>query len=228
MPTRSDKKLAAQARTLKITPDKSAPGKRGFTQRFRFRAKHTAWRFTVRAVYIFKRLFDVIVAALSLALSAPLLISIVLLIRLDSSGPILHRQIRLGRWGRLFTLWTFRCEMLSTHPATLRVNTKRPVLTRTGRRLRQTSLEKLPQLWNILCGDLSLLGPPPLSLAAVDGYALSDRRRLAIIPGLLHARQTSTIPADLDRIYYRSTWPWPALRRLLQIIPVIFFGWEAY
>ena len=217
MPTQSDKKFAVQARTLKVAPSRSKPGKSGFTQRFRFHAKRLVWRLTVWTAYALKRLFDLLVAALSLTLSAPLLLGIALLIRFDSPGPVLHRQTRLGRWGRLFTLWSFRCETLNGRPA----------LTRIGRRLRQTVLDRLPQLWNVLRGDLSLLGPPPLSLAAVDGYALADRQRLEIIPGLLQARRASKTPAGLGGIYYRSSWPWPALRCLLQVIPAIFFGWTA-
>ena len=228
MPTQSDKKSAAQGRALRVTAAKSAPGKTGFTQRFRFHAKRLAWRLTVRTIYALKRLFDLIVAMLSLTLSMPLLIGIALFIRFDSMGPVLHRQTRLGRWGKLFTLWTFRCETLSARPATLTVNNGRPALTRVGRRLRQTSLDKLPQLWNIVRGDLSLLGPPPLSLAAVDGYALADRQRLEIIPGLLQPHQASTVSAHLDSTYFRSTWPWPALRCLFQVIPAIFFGRAAY
>ena len=218
MPTQSDKKFAARAHVLKATPDQSEPGKTGFTQRYRFYAKRLVWRFTVCIAYALKRLFDLIVAALTLTLSAPLLIGIALLIRFDSPGPVLQRQTRLGRWGRLFTLWSFRCETLSTRPA----------LTRIGRRLRQTALDRLPQLWNVVRGDLSLLGPPPLSLAAVDGYALADRQRLEIIPGLLQARRASTTRTGLDSIYYRSHWPRPALRCLLQVIPALFFGWAAY
>ena len=228
MPTQSDKKSAAQARALRVAAAQSKPGQTGFTQRFRFHAKHLTWQLTISAAYAFKRLFDLIIATLSLTLSAPLLIVIALLVRFDSSGPVLHRETRLSRWGKLFTLCSFRCEMLNVIPATLTTNSGRPVVTPIGRWLRQTSLDRLPQLWNVIRGDLSLLGPRPLPLAAVDGYSLADRQRLEIIPGLMQTFPTSTISADLDTLYYRSAWPLPALRCLLQVIPAIFFGWAAY
>ncbi len=110
-----------------------------------------------------KRMFDVGVAALLLLLTLPILPLITLAIRWDSPGPILFRQTRVGRGGRVFTIAKFRSMRVDAEAATGAVWAQRndPRITRVGRFLRKSRLDELPQLWNVLRGDMSFVGPRP-------------------------------------------------------------------
>ncbi len=133
-----------------------------------------------------KRLFDLVLAATGLLLLAPLLLVLALLVALDSPGPMLFRQQRVGRGGRLFhilKLRTMRNDAATTGPAITIGQDAR--ITRAGRWLRATRLDELPQLWNVLIGDMSLVGPRPEVPHYVALYPDGMRRRvLAVRPGL--------------------------------------------
>jgi O-antigen biosynthesis protein WbqP len=110
-----------------------------------------------------KRALDFLAALLGLVLSAPLWLVLALLIRLDSPGPVLFRQRRVGRNRREFTLLklrSMRCDTPTLSTADLRASGLEPY-TRVGKWLRKTSLDELPQLWNVLVGEMSLVGPRP-------------------------------------------------------------------
>ena len=131
-----------------------------------------------------KRVFDVVLAGLALLLAAPLLGLIAVAVRLSSPGPILFRQCRIGQDGRRFDLLKFRSMRTSHDGATSRVATA-DHQTAVGRWLRRTSLDELPQLWNVLRGDMSLVGPRPERpvfaerfSADIAGYR--DRHRLPV------------------------------------------------
>lgn len=128
-----------------------------------------------------KRLTDLLVAAVGLAISAPLLAAIALAIRTLEGAPVIFRQQRAGIGGRPFMLFKFR----TMKP----VGDGPPVdealrLTAFGRWLRRASLDELPQLWNILRGDMSLVGPRPLPVQYVPRYSAEQVRRLHVRPGL--------------------------------------------
>ena len=132
-----------------------------------------------------KRLFDVAAAACGLVFLAPLLLTIGVLVRLDSRGPALFRQARTGRHGRTFMIVKFRtmAVMEPGHAARQAVPDD-PRVTRIGRFLRRSSLDELPQLLNVLAGDMSIVGPRPHAIAQdmhysalVDGYAARFRTR---------------------------------------------------
>src|SRR5690606_28014475 len=109
-----------------------------------------------------KRLLDIVVAAASLTLAFPLMLLIAILIRLDSRGPVLYAQERVGQYGRIFMLYklrTMRQDAEATGPQWAAEND--PRVTRLGRFLRKTRLDEFPQLWNVLVGDMSLVGPRP-------------------------------------------------------------------
>jgi len=143
-----------------------------------------------------KRGFDIAVAGTALVLLAPLLAIVALVIRLDSPGPILFRQERVGRDGSLFTMFKFRSMVVTAEAelAALRQLNEGagalfkirndPRITRVGRFIRKHSIDELPQLWNIVLGDMSVVGPrPPLPSEVMD-YEEHVHRRLYIRPGL--------------------------------------------
>ena len=132
-----------------------------------------------------KRLFDVLAAACGLLLLAPVLIAIALWIRLDSPGPALFRQRRVGRHGRLFDIYKFRT--MADRPDDGRQLTvgADPRITRAGRFLRRTKLDELPQLLNVLEGTMSLVGPRPEVPRYVDRYPPAVRQIvLSVAPGV--------------------------------------------
>jgi exopolysaccharide biosynthesis polyprenyl glycosylphosphotransferase len=143
-----------------------------------------------------KAVFDRAVAGLALVLAAPLLLALVVAIRLDSPGPAIFRQERIGRDGRRFVLYRLRTMMTETEwkpDALLDLNESEgvrftigrdPRLTHVGRLLRRYSLDGLPQLLNVLCGEMSLVGPRPTRPSEVHTYREDLRRRLMVRPGL--------------------------------------------
>ncbi|MGE5644535.1 MAG: sugar transferase [Acidobacteriota bacterium] len=142
-----------------------------------------------------KRTLDVVLAAAALVLLAPFMAVIAVLIRLTSPGPAIFKQIRCGLNGRRFTLYKFRsmCENAEElKPSLEHLNQKStafkipddPRLTPIGRYLRKFSVDEWPQLWNVLKGDMSLVGPRPAVPCEVDHYKAWQRRRLRMRPGL--------------------------------------------
>jgi exopolysaccharide biosynthesis polyprenyl glycosylphosphotransferase len=150
-----------------------------------------------------KAVFDLSVAALLLVLLAPLFLVIALLIRLDTGGPVFFRQGRVGRGGEQFRMYKFRTMHLDAEarveamrqrnefPAVLFKIRDDPRVTRTGRLLRKYSLDELPQLVNVLAGDMSLVGPRPPLPSEVEQYPQDMRRRLLVRPGLTGLWQVS-------------------------------------
>jgi exopolysaccharide biosynthesis polyprenyl glycosylphosphotransferase len=151
---------------------------------------------TPASTIAFKRAIDIVVSAVGLVLLAPLMAVIALLVRLDSRGPALFKQVRAGRHGEPFKIIKFRT---MCHDAEKRISEvvsvddleepmyklrRDPRVTRVGRVLRQTSLDEVPQLFNVLRGDMSLVGPRPEELWLVERYSETERFRLAMRPGL--------------------------------------------
>jgi len=140
----------------------------------------------------FKRIFDLAAALFLLACTAPLWALIAILIRRDSKGPVLFRQMRVGRGGKQFELYKFRSMYVEApkyglHPT----NFDDPRVTRFGSWLRRTSLDELPQLINVLKGDMSLVGPRPEMPFIVEGYEARHWQRLIVPPGLTGLWQLS-------------------------------------
>lgn len=197
--------------------------------------------------YRIKRAMDVALSALGLVVLAPLLALIAVAIRLDSPGPVLFRQRRVGRDGTLFTCFKFRSMVegaesrheelkpLSETTGPIFKIRDDPRLTRTGRLLRRLSLDELPQLWNVLVGDMSLVGPRPPMPSEVDQYQDWHRRRLDVAPGLTGLWQVSgrshltfdeMVMLDL---FYAENWSLGLdLRILLRTIPTVLLGTGAY
>jgi lipopolysaccharide/colanic/teichoic acid biosynthesis glycosyltransferase len=136
-----------------------------------------------------KRFFDITVAVAVLIVFAPMLGLIAVAIKLSSTGPVLFKQERVGWQGRKFRMIKFR-SMVHNAPylrnpdgSAFSSDTDLRV-TRLGRFLRQTSLDELPQLWNVLCGEMSLIGPRPELAEGIRSYRPSDFRRLNVRPGM--------------------------------------------
>lgn len=156
----------------------------------------SALRPTPLAYRISKRALDIFLALLGLVLLLPLLPAIVALIRLDSSGPILFRQKRVGRHGKLFTCYKFRsmvvnAEALKPNLADRNEATgpafkirQDPRITAIGAFLRRSSLDEVPQLFNVLLGQMSIVGPRPQIPAEVELYEPWHRGRLQVQPGI--------------------------------------------
>jgi lipopolysaccharide/colanic/teichoic acid biosynthesis glycosyltransferase len=161
-----------------------------------------------------KRLFDVICSALGLLLLSPLLLLAALWVKLDSPGPALFRQTRVGRYGVPFTIHKFRT--MRVEPGAAITVGADPRITRSGHFLRQTKLDELPQLWDVLRGAMSLVGPRPELPRYVELYPADLRERvLAVRPGITdpaslafsHEAELLAAAADPEREYREVVMP---------------------
>lgn len=137
-----------------------------------------------------KRIFDVAVSAALLVILSPVLIAVAILVRLNLGAPILFRQTRPGRAGRPFIILKFRT-MLDAYDAEGRPLPDADRLTRFGNFLRRSSLDELPELLNVLRGDMSLVGPRPLIMAYLDRYSPEQAKRNLMRPGITGLAQVS-------------------------------------
>jgi len=147
------------------------------------------------------RALDLVVASLVLALAAPLLALAAILIKLESRGPVFYRQRRVGRAGEPFELWKLRTMVPGAESmgAGIYVVEGDPRITRTGRLLRRFSLDELPNLINVLRGEMAIVGPRPTVQEQVDRYTDRQRRRLEVKPGITGWAQVNG----------RTSLPWP-------------------
>jgi len=146
------------------------------------------------------RVADVVGAALGLALASPVLAAAAVAIKLEDRGPVLYRQTRVGQDGADFELLKLRTMVVGaeTQGAGFAVDQGDRRITRVGRLLRAASIDELPQLWNVLRGEMSLIGPRPTLRYQVEKYTARQARRLEVRPGLTGWAQ----------IHGRATLPW--------------------
>jgi lipopolysaccharide/colanic/teichoic acid biosynthesis glycosyltransferase len=132
------------------------------------------------------RALDLLVAALALVVTSPLLAICAIAIKLDSRGPVLYRQRRVGRAGEPFDLFKLRTMVVGAESigAGLYIEDRDSRITRVGRLLRRFSLDELPNLFNVVRGDLAIVGPRPTVQVQVDRYTAHQRRRLEVRPGI--------------------------------------------
>jgi exopolysaccharide biosynthesis polyprenyl glycosylphosphotransferase len=190
-----------------------------------------------------KRTVDAVSAAAALALTAPVLAIIALVIKLESPGPVLYQAQRVGLKGRRFRCYKFRtmdtgADKLKEH---LRISNERqgpffkmaddPRITRAGRFLRRYSLDELPQLWNVVRGEMSLVGPRPHPLDDFERYDLGDLQRLDVPPGLtglwqVTARRDPSFERGLalDLEYIRNWTLWRDFQILYKTVSVVLHG----
>jgi exopolysaccharide biosynthesis polyprenyl glycosylphosphotransferase len=210
------------------------------------------------AARITKRAFDLLIASLTLALLSPFWLVVSVLIKLDSKGPVFYKQERVGMDGRLFLFYKFRTMRAGADDASHRDylkqyiagdagtnlgNEEKPVyklkgdarVTRLGRLLRRLSLDELPQLLNVLRGDMSIVGPRPPIPYEVEAYELWHRKRLDMKPGLTGLWQVSgrnRLPFEemvrLDLFYIENWSLLLDLKIILRTLPVMLRGDDAY
>ncbi|HEU5253915.1 MAG TPA: sugar transferase [Solirubrobacterales bacterium] len=132
------------------------------------------------------RAFDVLVATLALAILSPVLLVAAIAIKLTSRGPVVYRQRRVGRCGGEFEMWKLRTMVQGSDPVGIGKVVYRddPRVTAPGRLLRRTSLDEIPNLVNVLRGEMAIVGPRPTLKAQVDDYTPRQKRRHEVLPGI--------------------------------------------
>ncbi len=161
------------------------------------------------------RTLDVAIAGTGLVVASPFLALAALAVKLEDGGPVLYRQTRVGKDGRDFELLKLRTMVVGAEKlgAGYAVNVGDPRITRSGRLLRRLSLDELPQLWNVVRGDMSLIGPRPTLRYQVEQYDERQRHRLDVKPGItgwaqIHGRTklpwADRIELDLWYVEHRS------------------------
>ena len=178
------------------------------------------------------RALDVALAGTGLLLASPMLAAAAIAIKLEDRGPILYRQTRVGKDGEDFELLKLRTMIVGaeTQGAGYAVDRGDSRITRVGRLLRSTSLDELPQLWNVVRGEMSLIGPRPTLRYQVERYSERQRRRLDVLPGItgwaqIHGRATLSWAEriELDVWYVEHRSPLTDLLILLRT-PVALLG----
>ncbi len=165
---------------------------------------------------VFKRIFDIVFSSLGILLLSPVGLLVSALIKLSDGGPVFYTQIRIGQFGKPFRMWKFRSMVVNAEKLGMPVTQgKDPRVTRVGRTLRNTKLDELPQLWNVLRGEMSFVGPRPEVPRYVELYSPQQREILQYKPGItdratLLFRNEETLLSgadDLEAFYLRYCLP---------------------
>jgi lipopolysaccharide/colanic/teichoic acid biosynthesis glycosyltransferase len=221
-----------------------------FQSRFalwRLHLRVVCWSLHIQGTRYLKRLLDLFLLLLATPVVLPIGLLTALLIRLDSPGPVIFQQIRVGKWGRHFTCYKFRSMYVDAEARKAELRSQNeadgpifkiqrdPRVTRMGRIIRKTSIDELPQLLNILKGDMTFVGPRPPLPDEVSEYAYEQRRRLDVVPGLTGLQQVSgrsDLPferwVELDLEYIGQQNLRNDLLILLKTVPTVLFGRGAY
>ena len=179
------------------------------------------------------RALDVATAGIGLVLVSPVLVAAAAAIKIEDGGPVFYRQRRVGRHGNEFELVKLRTMEVGAEEkgAGLAVNAGDPRITQVGRLLRRLSIDELPQLWNVVRGDMSLIGPRPTLAYQVERYTPRQRRRLDVRPGITGWAQVNgraRLPWDdrieLDVWYVENRSPWLDLKILARTPRALFAG----
>lgn len=206
------------------------------------------WHITIAASKAFKRTMDIALSILAIILGSPVFLITALLVKVTSSGPIIFSQVRVGRCGRHFKFYKFRSMYIDAEARKaelLKLNEsgdgvifkmkRDPRITPVGRFIRKFSIDELPQLFNVLLGDMSLVGPRPPLPSEVRTYSLEERKRLNITPGITCLWQVSgrsELPFSkqiaLDKEYIASRSAWKDFLILLRTVPAILTGKGAW
>ena len=215
--------------------------------------KRLAWNHVTGFAYLVKRVFDIVVSIIAMIMLAPVFLGIAILVRLDG-GPIFFRQSRYGLHGREFKMLKYRsmCVDAEAKLKDLLVKNEKkegitfkmkddPRITRIGRIIRKTSLDELPQFWNVLVGEMSVVGPRPPIRREVELYEQRHRRRFNVKPGITCLWQVGEREGgvfeigdrnsidfeeqvQLDVRYIESQSFWKDVWLLLKTVPAILFG----
>ncbi|MCU0489982.1 MAG: exopolysaccharide biosynthesis polyprenyl glycosylphosphotransferase [Chloroflexaceae bacterium] len=194
-----------------------------------------------------KRTLDIGISVIALLFAAPIMLLTALAIKLDSPGPVFFRQTRVGKWGETFDCYKFRSmhidaeerlkELIARNEAdgpVFKIKND-PRITRVGRIIRKLSIDELPQIFNVLKGEMSWVGPRPAIPREVAQYTYEQVQRLQVIPGITGLQQVSGrsnvdfkrwIELDLQYIAEQSLWK--DIQILLKTIPAVLFSRGAY
>ena len=184
----------------------------------------------------FKRVFDIVLVSLALVVLAPVMLVLALVIRVRSKGPALFKQRRAGKNGRLFVLCKFRTMRIDVDPfgASPKSGTDDRI-TKVGRFLREYSLDELPQLFNVIRGDMSLVGPRPLYIEQMAEWDQRQARRLEVMPGLTGLAQitgrgglTRERKLELDVQYVESAGMLTDIKIIFATVKSVFAGKDIY
>ncbi|MEP9356018.1 sugar transferase [Xanthobacter sp. KR7-65] len=195
-----------------------------------------------------KRVLDIGVSAGLLVAGLPFFAALAVVIKADSSGPVLFRQTRIGRGGQPFGMWKFRSMHVDAERRRAELATQNesaggvlfkmrhdPRVTRVGRFIRRASIDELPQLWNVLKGDMSLVGPRPPLAAEVKSYGQRELRRLDVVPGItclwqISGRSDLSFPQqiELDLAYINRQTFKADVAILARTIPAVVTARGAY
>jgi len=210
--------------------------------------KIVVWRGVLLATYGLKRTLDVCGSFLALVCFSPILLITAILVKSEDGGPIFFKQVRVGYRGREFKMWKFRSMRVDAEKlkdsllaqnevqgAVMFKMKQDPRVTRIGRFIRKYSIDELPQFWNVLIGDMSLVGPRPSVPREVSEYGVADRLRLLAKPGITCLWQVSGRSeinfegqVKLDVEYIRSRSVWTDIKLLLRTVPAVLLGKGAY
>lgn len=214
-------------------------------QRMRFRL--IAWVIRNKIKENMKRVFDFVVVCLALPLLLPIMGAVALAIKIDSPGPVIFKQVRVGKWGKPFHCFKFRSmyvdaeqrkdELLEQNEAdevVFKIKND-PRITRVGRYIRKASIDELPQFFNVLRGEMSMVGPRPPVPREVAEYQFDQLRRLDAIPGITGLQQVSgrsdlgfTRWVELDLQYISEQSLMKDIEILVKTIPAVISGKGAY
>ena len=240
--------------TLTDTPKAAQPAaadidlRNGFLHSVRREFICTTWKVVPWLQAAAKRVMDIFVSSLMLLMLSPFFLLITALIKLTDGGPVLFWQDRVGKFGKTFRFPKFRSMVMNAealqrqldaqneHGAGVTFKMKRdPRITWIGRIIRRASIDEMPQLWCVLKGEMSLVGPRPPLPREVARYSISDRRRLEAIPGLTcfwQVQGRSEIPfprqVELDVDYIENQSLALDVKLLVQTVPAVIGGRGAY
>lgn len=195
-----------------------------------------------------KRMLDIVASAVGILFLMPLLMVITLLLKLENPrGPVFFRQTRVGKDGRAFTMYKFRSMVVNAEQILDKLLDSNevsgamfkmkddPRITKVGKFIRKTSLDELPQLWNVLKGDMSLVGPRPSLPREVEQYTYYDKQRLTVTPGCtgywqIGGRNSLSFAemVELDLQYIRERSFWTDIKVILKTVKVMLFPKDAY
>ena len=217
-------------------------------ERLRVGFKLFVWKSVLVLSYGLKRVLDIAAASAALVFGGPVFAATALLIKLEDGGPVFFRQQRVGYRGKLFGMYKFRSMVMNAEEIKKQLDARNemqggvifkmkddPRVTRIGRTIRKYSIDELPQFWNVLVGDMSLVGPRPPLPKEVAEYLPEERQRLLAKPGITCLWQVSgrseidfrgQVKLDLD--YIRSTSLWTDIKLLLRPVPAVLLGKGAY
>lgn len=214
-------------------------------QRLRFTL--SLWVIRTKLLARLKRVLDISVASVAIVLTSPIMLVTAILIKLESPGPVIFKQVRVGKDGEHFYCYKFRSMYVDAEQRLRELQAKNeadgpvfkmkrdPRVTRVGRVIRKLSIDELPQLFNVLKGEMSLVGPRPALPSEVAKYTYEQVGRLHAIPGITGLQQVSGRSdldfkrwVELDLQYIAEQSIWKDIEILLRTIPAVLLGRGAY